>query len=64
MRELPAGTRVITAGTLRGLLVVDRQRAWIVDARTLMDVQSEVTPAAGGAVVVLDMRITQRVRVK
>mgnify|MGYP001172930525 CR=1 FL=1 len=64
VRELPAGTRVITAGTLRGLLVVDRQRAWIVDARTLMDVQSEVTPAAGGAVVVLDMRITQRVRVK
>ncbi len=65
-RELPAGTRVITAGTMTGLLVVDRDRAWIVDARTTMDVQSEVTsgPRGGAEPVVLDMRIRQRVRVR
>ena len=60
-RDLPAGTRTITAGTMRGLLVVDRQRAWIVDARTVMDVQSEV---AGTTPVILDLRITQRVKVR
>ena len=65
-REMPAGTRVITAGTMRGTLVVDRQRAWIVDARTTMDVQSEVAPGPAGPAIpmLLDMRITQRVRVK
>ncbi len=65
-RDLPAGTRVITAGTMRGMLVVDRQRAWIVDARTVMDVQSEVSagPGSGAAPVLLDLRIQQRVRVK
>ena len=65
-RDLPAGTRVITAGTMRGMLVVDRQRAWIVDARTVMDVQSEVSagPGSGAAPVLLDLRIQQRVRVR
>lgn len=65
-RELPAGTRVITAGTMRGLLVVDRERAWIVDARTTMDVQSEVSPGPRGGAqpVVLDLRIRQRVTVR
>lgn len=65
-RELPAGTRVITAGTMRGSLVVDRVRAWIVDARTTMDVQSEVTPGPAGPAtpMLLDMHIVQRVRVK
>lgn len=65
-REMPAGTRVITAGTMHGTLVVDRQRAWIVDARTVMDVQSEVAsgPAGPAAPMLLDMRIQQRVRVK
>ncbi len=65
-REMPAGTRVITAGTMRGTLVVDRQRAWIVDARTTMNVQSEVAsgPAGPAAPMLLDMRIEQRVRVK
>lgn len=53
-RDLPAGARTITGGTMRGLLVVDRQRAWIVDARTVMDVQSEIT----------DLRISQRVKVR
>jgi hypothetical protein len=65
-RELPAGTRVITAGTMRGTLVVDRDRAWIVDARTTMDVQSEVSPGprSASAPVLLDLRIQQRVRVR
>jgi len=65
-RDMPAGTRVITAGTMSGVLVVDRQRAWIVDARTTMDVQSEVAsgPAGPAAPMLLDMRIEQRVRVK
>ena len=65
-RDLPAGTRVITAGMMRGMLVVDRQRAWIIDARTVMDVQSEVSPGAGGSSppIVLDLRIQQRIKVK
>ena len=64
--DLPAGSRVITAGTMRGLLVVDRQRAWIVDARTVMDVRSEVSPGPGlpTAPLGMDLRIQQRVRVR
>jgi hypothetical protein len=65
-RELPAGTRVITAGTMRGTMVVDRDRAWITDARTVMDVQSEVAPGPAGAgkPMLLDIRIEQTVRVR
>jgi hypothetical protein len=62
-RDLPPGSRVITAGTMRGVLVVDRERAWIVDARTVIDVQSDVSPGAA-APVLLDIRIQQRVRVR
>lgn len=64
-REMPAGTRMITAGTVTGLLLVDRQRAWIIDAWTVMDVQSEVAsgPAGPATPMLLDMRIRQRVRV-
>ncbi len=62
-RDMPAGTRVVTAGTLQGTLVVDRDRAWIVDANTIMDVQSDVSPA-GTAPVLLDIRIQQRMRVR
>jgi hypothetical protein len=65
-KELPAGTRVITAGTIRGTMVVDRVRAWIMDAYTVLDVQSEVAPgpAAAGSPMLLDLRIVQRVRVR
>ena len=64
--ELPAGTRVITAGTLQGTMVIDRDRAWITDARTVIDVQSEVAPGPAGAgkPMLLDIRIEQRVRVR
>jgi len=62
-KDLPPGTRVITAGTLHGVLVVDRDRAWIVDARTMIDVQSDVAPGSATPVQ-LDFRIQQRVRVK
>ena len=62
-RDLPPGTRVITAGTMRGVLVVDRDRAWIVDARTTIDVQSDVSPGPSPPLQ-LDIRILQRVRVK
>jgi hypothetical protein len=66
VREMPAGTRVITAGTISGVMVVDRDRAWIMDARTVVDVQSEVAPgpAARGQPLLLDMRIEQHVRVR
>ena len=65
-RELPAGTRMITAGTLRGHMVVDRTRAWITEARTVMDVQSEVAPgpAGVGRPMLVDIRVEQRVRVR
>ncbi len=65
-RELPAGTRVVTAGTVRGTMVLDRLRAWIVDARTVIDVQSEVTPGPAEATqsMLLDLRIVQRVRIR
>lgn len=65
-RELPAGTRMITSGTLRGRMVVDRTRAWITEARTVMDVQSEVAPGPAGAgrPMLMDIRVEQRVRVR
>lgn len=65
-RELPAGTRVVTAGTVRGTMVLDRLRAWIVDVRTIIDVQSEVTPGPAEAArpMLLDLRIVQRIRVR
>jgi hypothetical protein len=65
-RELPAGTRVVTAGTVRGTMVLDRLRAWIVDARTVIDVQSEVTPgpAEMAPPMLLDLRIVQRIHVR
>jgi hypothetical protein len=47
-------------------MVLDRLRAWIVDARTVIDVQSEVTPGPADAArpMLLDLRIVQRIRVR
>lgn len=66
LRDLPAGTRVVTAGTMRGVMRVDRQRAWIMDARTVLEVQSEVAsgPAGSSPPRVFDLRIVQRVQVR
>jgi hypothetical protein len=65
-RDLPVGTRVITAGTIQGVLRVDRQRAWIVDASTTIDVMSEVVagPASTAPPTMLGLRLTQLLRVK
>lgn len=65
-RDLPVGTRVITAGTIRGALCVDRQRAWIVEASTTIDVTSEVVtgPAATAPPTILSLRLKQQLRVK
>ncbi len=63
-RELPPGSRVITAGDMSGSLVLDRQRGWIVDARTTIDVQSEVVSADAAPSMQLGIRITQRLRVR
>ena len=65
VRDLPAGTRVIAAGTMEGTLHLDRVRGWITDAATVIVLQSEFvgnadaapTPAPG-------VRITQRLQVK
>lgn len=63
--ELPVGTRVVTAGTIQGQLVVDRVRAWITDARTVIDVESEVSQGPGSkSAMLLTIRVTQRVRFK
>lgn len=64
-RDLPLGSRVVTAGTMRGTLVLDRVRGWIIDARTVIDVRSEVlTSENGGSPMAIELRITQRMRVR
>ena len=64
-RDLPPGSRVVTAGTMKGTLRLDRVRGWIVDARTTIDVLSEVVSAADdGPPMQLGIRITQRLRVR
>ena len=66
LQELPVGGRVLTAGTIGGTLVVDRARGWITDASTVIDVRSEVSqvPGATGTPMLVDVRVTQRVRVR
>ncbi len=64
-RDLPAGSRVVTDGTMNGTLMLDRVRGWITEADTVIDVISEVAaPSDGGTPVELAIRITQRLRVK
>ena len=65
LRELPVGAQVVTAGTLTGVLLVDRVREWIVDARTTIEVVAELLASeGGGAPMELHLRITQRMRVR
>jgi hypothetical protein len=64
-RELPPGSRVVTAGTMTGTLTLDRDRGWIVDARTTIEMHSAVVGAeSGGAPMELGIRISQRMRVR
>lgn len=64
-RDLPPGTQVATAGTLRGFLILDRTRGWLTEAETVIEVQSDVTPRAGDGAQArsLDIRLVQRMRV-
>lgn len=64
-RDLPPGTQVATAGTLRGFLILDRSRGWFTEAETVIEVQSDVTPRAGDGAQSrsLDIRLVQRMRV-
>ncbi len=65
--DWPPGAHVVTAGTIRGHMQVDRQRAWIVNAVTELEVSSELAAGTGsgasGAARSVDMRIVQQVRV-
>ncbi len=64
-RDLPPGSRVVTAGTMKGTLRLDRVRGWIVDARTTIEVQSEVVSVSDdGPPMQIGIRITQRLRVR
>ena len=65
-RDLPPGTQVATAGTLRGFLILDRTRGWFTEAETVIEVQSDVTPRPGDSAQSrsLDIRLVQRMRVR
>lgn len=64
-RDLPPGTRVITAGTLQGTLYFDRGRGWITDASTTVFLQSEiVNPTDGSLPTHVGIRLLQRLRVR
>jgi hypothetical protein len=64
-RDLPAGTRVVTAGTMRGTLRFDRERRWITEASTTVHLQSEVVATADGSPPMhVSIRIGQRMRVR
>jgi hypothetical protein len=64
-RDLPSGTRVITAGTLEGTLFFDRARGWITEASTTVFLQSEiVNPADGSLPTHVGIRLAQRMRVR
>ncbi|MCU0649242.1 MAG: hypothetical protein MUF00_14685 [Gemmatimonadaceae bacterium] len=41
------GARVVSSGTLRGTLVLDRERAWMVEMRTSVSLVSDLVPGAG-----------------
>ncbi|HEY0930833.1 MAG TPA: hypothetical protein VGE27_13005 [Gemmatimonas sp.] len=63
--DWPPGAHVVTAGTIRGNMQVDRQRAWIVNAFTEIEVTSELAAGTGASASPrgMDMRIVQQVRV-
>ncbi|MEP6780563.1 MAG: hypothetical protein ABJC26_11785, partial [Gemmatimonadaceae bacterium] len=65
-RDLPPGSQLVTAGQLRGYLLLDRTRGWIVEAETIIQAQSDVTARPGdkNPARSLDIRLTQRMKVR
>jgi hypothetical protein len=64
-RDLPAGTRVITAGTMQGTLYFDRARSWITEATTTVFLQSEIVNSTDESLPThIGIRLTQRMRVR
>jgi hypothetical protein len=65
-RDLPPGTQIATSGTLHGSLVLDRTRGWITEAETIIQVKSDMMPRPGdnAAAKSMDIRLTQRMRVR
>ena len=66
LRALARLRRQLEADEAAAKTELDRVRAWIVDARTVIDVQSEVTPSPADVAppVLLDLRIVQRIHVR
>lgn len=62
---LPDGTRMSSAGTILGWLVLDRRRGWWLDAITRIALRSTITPPPerSGEPMRLETRIAQRMRV-
>ncbi len=67
--DWPAGVRVVTQGIIRGQMLFDRERAWIMDALTELDLLSEqvLRSSAQGAprsIVRTEIRVVQQLRVR
>jgi hypothetical protein len=58
------GTRMTSAGTMTGAVVLDRARGWWDDSKIVITINSVITPAvsAGGPPVHVRTRITERVQ--
>lgn len=52
------GTMLASSGNVRGDIVVDRERGWIVDARFTVETRSVVTPPPGGNAKPMRVRMT------
>jgi hypothetical protein len=60
---LPQGLRVTTAGTVTGMMSMDRKRGWWVASELTINIQSTVTPASDpGAAMHVHTRIRQAMR--
>jgi hypothetical protein len=58
------GTRMTSAGTMTGTVILDRARGWWDDSRIVITINSVITPAmaTGGPPVQVRTRITERIR--
>ncbi|HEU4563942.1 MAG TPA: hypothetical protein VFS05_04800 [Gemmatimonadaceae bacterium] len=55
--DLPPGVKRITTGSLRGSMVVDRQRGWVAESRTTLEVRSTVTRSDAPSFPPLEMNV-------